>query len=194
MNRAPRSFWPGVLLTAGRIREIAHSRNREFDRDLTLVSSAALASTVWTVFIEFVHWMNASSANRSEGAKARAALIYVVDDEPMILDLARAILIPEGHRVECFRDPATALQAFAAQEPRPDLVIADFNMHPMNGFEFLQAMRRIHPAQRVLMISGAVSASFFDSVACRPNRFLAKPYKAGQLLEAVQALLTPKTD
>lgn len=138
--------------------------------------------------------MNLSSANRSEGAQARAALIYVVDDEPMILDLARAILVPQGHGVECFRDPATALQAFANQHPRPDLVIADFNMHPMNGFEFLQALRHIHPAQRVLMISGAVSASFFDSVACRPDRFLAKPFQVGQLLQTVQALLTAKTD
>lgn len=133
--------------------------------------------------------MNSFSASQTERAGTKSGLIYVVDDEPMILDLTRAVLLPEGHRVECFRDAATAFSAFTAQTPRPDLVIADFHMHPMNGLEFLRLLRRVHPAQRVLMISGTVSASFFESLACQPDGFLAKPYPARQLVEAVRALL-----
>ena len=34
-----------------------------------------------------------------------AALVYVVDDEPMLLELAMVILAPLGYQVQTYRDP-----------------------------------------------------------------------------------------
>ena len=46
-----------------------------------------------------------------------AGFIYVVDDEPMLLELATVILEPQGYRVKCFRDPELALESFGQANP-----------------------------------------------------------------------------
>ena len=49
--------------------------------------------------------------------------VFVVDDEPMLLELAAVIIAPLGCEVRTFRDPETALREFAIA--RPDLVLTD---------------------------------------------------------------------
>jgi CheY-like chemotaxis protein len=126
-----------------------------------------------------------SSGRRKHGE----ALIYVVDDEPMLLELASVILEPLGYSVATFRSPETALRAFELAEPGPALVITDYAMHAMTGLTLASACRRIRPKQKVLMISGSVGPDILHDAPVRPDRFLAKPYHAKQLIEAVEATL-----
>jgi CheY-like chemotaxis protein len=112
-----------------------------------------------------------------------------VDDEPMLLELASVILEPLGYSVATFRSPETALRAFELAEPGPALVITDYAMHAMTGLTLASACRRIRPKQKVLMISGSVGPDILHDAPVRPDRFLAKPYHAKQLIEAVEATL-----
>lgn len=116
-------------------------------------------------------------------------LVYVVDDEPMLLELASVILEPLGYQVVTFRDPEAALEAFTHGRPRPDLLITDYAMHHLNGMELIQECRRIEPSQKILLLSGTVGPEIFHQASCQPNRFLAKPYQAGQLVDLVRAVL-----
>lgn len=133
--------------------------------------------------------MNQNQPQNPDGAKAGPALLYVVDDEPMLLELAAMILEPVGYRVLTFRDPGTALSAFSSAAPRPDLVITDYAMRPMSGLDLMQACRKLEPRQKVLFISGTVDEPFFDDPATKPDLFLAKPYQARELVDAVRDLL-----
>jgi len=126
----------------------------------------------------------------SSGARQPAKLlIYVVDDEPMLLELAEVVLGPICYRVQTFRDPESALDAFAAEPQAPALVITDYAMHTMNGLELIEACRKLQPRQKILMVSGTVDEQIYNHLAVKPDRFLAKPYQAKQLIEAVKALL-----
>jgi CheY-like chemotaxis protein len=116
-------------------------------------------------------------------------LIYVVDDEPMLLELASAILEPLGYRIQTFRDPGEALQAFKAAKPPPVLVITDYAMQQMTGAELMEACRKFRPEQKVLLVSGTVGPEIFGAATDKPNRFLTKPYKPKQLIDLVEALL-----
>ncbi len=116
-------------------------------------------------------------------------LIYIVDDEPMLLELASVILEPLGYKVRTFRDPETALADFKAAQPRPDLIITDYAMHQFNGLELLESCRKLEPRQKVLLVSGTVGPEIFQNSAARPNRFLSKPYPAQQLIHVVSAVL-----
>jgi CheY-like chemotaxis protein len=127
--------------------------------------------------------MNHSKANNSNGKKA-GCLIFVVDDEPMLLELASVILEPLGYRVKTFRDPQSAVEAFTSSEPQPSLIITDYAMH------LIKACRKIQPQQRILMVSGTVDESIFRNSNVKPDRFLAKPYQAKQLVDLVAALLS----
>ncbi len=116
-------------------------------------------------------------------------LIYVVDDEAMLLELACVILEPLGYDVQTFRDPEAALRNFTAARPRPSLLITDYAMHHMNGMALIEACRRVEPKQKILLVSGTVGPDVFHSVPNKPDQFLAKPYHARQLIGLVRSML-----
>src|SRR5260370_25767202 len=107
----------------------------------------------------------------------------------MLLELAAVILQPLGYGVKTFRDPAAALRAFTASEPKPVLLITDYAMHAMTGLDLLKGCRRIQPRQKALMVSGTVDETTYSNSPCKPDRFLATPYQSKQLLAAVKSLL-----
>src|SRR6516225_601470 len=119
--------------------------------------------------------------------KASRGLIYVVDDEVMLLELATIILVPLGFTVETFGDPNSALAAFTAAQPRPLLLITDYAMHHMNGMALIAACRSLEPHQKTLLISGTVTEDIFRDSPCRPDAYVAKPYHARQLIEVVES-------
>jgi CheY-like chemotaxis protein len=133
--------------------------------------------------------MNELKANSQKTAQGEGPLIYVVDDEPMLLELATVILEPLGYRLETYRDAEEALRAFQAARPQPALIITDYAMHKMTGMDLMQACRRIHPRQKVLLVSGTVGPEIFENAPDKPNQFLSKPYQARELIEAVRSAL-----
>jgi CheY-like chemotaxis protein len=133
--------------------------------------------------------MNEPMANRSGSASSGGGAIYVVDDEPMLLELAAVILAPLGYSVQTFRSPEAAVQAFISAKPRPVLVITDYAMHTMNGLELIEACRRIQPGQKALLLSGSVAPDTYHNALTQPDGFLAKPYQAKQLVAAVKSML-----
>jgi CheY-like chemotaxis protein len=136
--------------------------------------------------------MSESRSGDTQPAKNSKPLIYVVDDEPMLLELASAILEPQGYQIQVFRDPEVALQTFTAAAPRPDLLITDYAMHTMNGMELIEQFRRLNPRQKILLVSGTVAEDIYDTSQVKPDRFLAKPYQAPQLVDLVKELLALK--
>jgi CheY-like chemotaxis protein len=134
--------------------------------------------------------MSQPLSHKTEAGNPGGAPIYLVDDEPMLLELASVILAPLGYPIKTFRNPEAALKAFASAQPPPALVITDFAMHGMNGLELIEACRRICPEQKTLVLSGTVGADFFFDAPTKPNRYLAKPYQAKQLIEVVRSMLT----
>ncbi|MCX6894051.1 MAG: response regulator [Verrucomicrobia bacterium] len=117
------------------------------------------------------------------------ALIYVVDDEPMLLELASVILNPLGYQVKTFRDPDTALQAFQSAQPLPALIITDYAMHTMTGMDLIAECKRLRPGQKIILVSGTVGEEVFNDSPVRPDRFLAKPYEIRELTELVRTVL-----
>ncbi len=136
--------------------------------------------------------MSETKSNNSKPAKNSGALVYVVDDEPMLLELAAAILEPQGYNIKTFRDPEIALQTFDAAKPRPELLITDYAMHTMNGMELIERFRKLEPRQKILLVSGTVGEDIYQNSTAKPDRFLAKPYQAQQLTNIVQSLLARK--
>jgi CheY-like chemotaxis protein len=129
---------------------------------------------------------NLNKARAEAGAKP---LIYVVDDEAMLLDLAAIILEPLGFDVKTFRDPGAALEAYTEACPRPALVITDYAMHSMNGMSLIEACRALEPSQKILLLSGTVGPEVYFGSPCEPDQFLEKPYQARQLIDMVKSML-----
>ncbi len=116
-------------------------------------------------------------------------LIFLVDDERMLGELAEIILQGEGYKTRYFEDPRDALFAFERDLPKPQLLITDYVMGSMDGLELIEACRQGCPELKTLMVSGTVEESYINQQPVRPNLFLAKPYAATALLAMVRTLL-----
>ena len=134
-------------------------------------------------------------SNSKKTAQARqkpGPLIYVVDDEPMLLELAMLVLGPLGYQVQTFRDPQAAMEAFVAAKPRPAIIITDYSMHNLTGMDLVRQCKQVQPGQKVILVSGTVGQEVFQDAAVKPDRFLAKPYEAKQLGDTVRAVLAER--
>ena len=110
----------------------------------------------------------------------------------MLLELATLVLGPLGYQVRTFRDPAAALEAFVAANPRPAVIITDYSMHNMTGMDLLKQTKQIQPGQKVILVSGTVGQEVFRDSPIKPDRFLAKPYETKQLGDMVRAVLAER--
>jgi DNA-binding NtrC family response regulator len=155
----------------------------------SIESQTPLASKPARVFTGNADGMSESKANNAAPKNNHRALIYVVDDEPMLLELASVILEPLGFGVKTFRDPDTAIENFSAAKPPPALIITDYSMHSTNGLDLIKACRSVHPRQRILLVSGTVDEYIYRDSPFKPDSFLAKPYQAKELVDAVESLL-----
>ena len=93
--------------------------------------------------------------------------IFVVDDEPMLLDLAATILQPLGFDVRMFRDPKKALGEYPAAKPA--LLVTDYAMDGMNGLDLIRECKRLNPLQKIMLVSGTVDQNIYADVCKNPD-------------------------
>ena len=116
-------------------------------------------------------------------------LIYIVDDEPLLLDLAEASLAPGGFTVKKFTDPDQALKSFAKARSKPDVLVTDYAMGKMNGVELLEKCRAHRSDVKCVLLSGTVGAEVVLDAPTKVDRFVGKPYQPETLLELVRRVL-----
>ncbi|WP_083264465.1 hybrid sensor histidine kinase/response regulator [Pseudohongiella acticola] len=114
--------------------------------------------------------------------------ILLVDDEPLILGTARAILEHMGYPVTAVSSAADARAALAEQEFA--LVITDFSMPGENGVSLIRHARALQPDIPVILVSGLGQIDELDDdTAANRLVMLPKPYKKQDLLNAIERLL-----
>jgi signal transduction histidine kinase/CheY-like chemotaxis protein len=121
--------------------------------------------------------------------------ILVVDDEPVILDLAETILNRFGYRVIRAENGEQALTIVAEQSGRVDLVILDLNMPGMGGHSCLEALAARYPDVPVLLASGySPNGSVRETLAAGAAGFIGKPYQLKEMLKVVRDIIdAPRT-
>lgn len=116
--------------------------------------------------------------------------ILVVDDEPLIREMAREILENNGYEVVEAVDGQEGLEVFMETPGGFDLVILDLVMPRLHGFQVMDRILQVAPATRILISSGFSPDSRAELTApTATTGFLAKPYRSRDLLEFVQKLI-----
>ena len=119
-----------------------------------------------------------------------APLVLCADDDEDILALVALRLERAGYRVARATDGEQALAR--ARELRPDVVVLDVMMPRRTGVEVLAEIRADEELRetRVVLLSARVQAADIDrGLDSGADAYLAKPFKAPELVETVQALL-----
>ena len=133
--------------------------------------------------------MNQVKKEGSPPAMKASALVYVVDDEPMVGDVVQAILKMGGYESVLFQDPNAAFKAISEANPKPTLLLTDFQMPQMTGRELIQHCKKIHPALKTILYTGNVQEDTVAFYPARPDRFLRKPFTPKTLIDLVEAVL-----
>jgi DNA-binding NtrC family response regulator len=132
---------------------------------------------------------NCAEAMAVQGTTAVDRLLYVVDDERLIAEVVQQIFQIEGFKVEVFSDPAEALHAIRDASRKPDVLLTDYVMKPLNGMELVQKCREVHPALLTVLFSGNVTSKITDLYAQKPDAFVQKPFQPAALVQLVRELL-----
>jgi CheY-like chemotaxis protein len=116
---------------------------------------------------------------------ATAGKILIVDDEAAMRDLLRLHLANDGYQV--LAAEAAVVAGHLVVKEKPDLVIVDVHMPYMDGYEFVDALKK-DPETRDIPV---VFLTTDDNVATQASRlgaaaYLPKPVMADRLLEVVR--------
>lgn len=82
--------------------------------------------------------------------------IFVVDDDPAVTQTFKYILDFLGYETVLFSDSPTALEAMKSEDF--DLLLSDYNMPDINGFELVKKMLEIKPGLPVIICSGLMES------------------------------------
>ncbi len=154
--------------------------NEEFEK--------CLPSKIFRALISRIVADTSIQQNSSVRSK-ESIFIYVVDDEPTLLELAEYILEMEGYQFEKFEEPKKALAAFQAADPKPDLMITDYVMLGMDGLQLVGECRRIKPDLKSILVSGTVQEEVVHRSPTKVDSFLRKPYLAEEFLATIREVL-----
>jgi DNA-binding NtrC family response regulator len=116
--------------------------------------------------------------------------ILVVDDEPMVRDVATAILKRAGMTVVTADSGDEAVQRVAAEPQRFALVLVDLTMPGLSGAETLHRVHGIRPDLPVVVMSGyneEEASGRFEGKELAG--FLEKPFSTGALTSIVERVL-----
>lgn len=116
-------------------------------------------------------------------------LIYIVDDEPLLLDLAEASLASADFKLKKFLDPELALDSFLEARTKPALLITDYSMGKMNGLELVEKCRAAKPDLKSILVSGTAGAEIVLGSDVKVDRFVGKPYHPASLADMVRRVL-----
>jgi two-component system chemotaxis response regulator CheY len=108
--------------------------------------------------------------------------ILTVDDSRTMRDMLRLSLESAGFRVVQAEDGVHGLEVLAGE--MPDVIVTDINMPRMDGFGFIEAVRRSTP---VLVLTTEVDAEKKSRAkAAGATGWIVKPFDPVKLVDAIR--------
>ena len=111
--------------------------------------------------------------------------ILVVDDDELIRTTLSLFLEKNGFESEVARDAESALALM--KRAGYDVVVTDYQMPGMSGLELIGQIRVISPSSAVILISGCMDETLFES--CGADLCLRKPFAVDVFMESVSRVL-----
>ena len=125
-----------------------------------------------------------------EESHARTERVILVDDDSSVRTATQHILEYLGFEVQAYPDGQTAIQAIARDHQPISLLVTDYNMPGLTGYELAQLFRTLRPEVPILIASGADENSILAEIG--PSEmppFVRKPYSLNSLANKVREIL-----
>jgi CheY-like chemotaxis protein len=138
-------------------------------------------------------WLPIAVPSNPQTTRGNGEVVLIVDDEPLLLELAVQRLTELGYTALAYSSSQAALQALIDTGSRIDLVLTDENMPEMSGSELVAAIRAKRIDVPVIMMSGDVTAALQERArAAGVSELLGKPLRETSLAAALTRCLRLK--
>jgi PAS domain S-box-containing protein len=114
-------------------------------------------------------------------------ILFIEDDADQRASVPRA-LETLGYKVIAAENAEEGLNQFLAKKNQFDLIITDYDMPKINGFEFAERLRRVSPTTPIIMVSGRqfeFSAYRYENI----KTLVIKPYDKITISAAVRQVM-----
>jgi two-component system KDP operon response regulator KdpE len=113
--------------------------------------------------------------------------ILVIEDEPAIRGILRALLEAERYR---FIEAETAARgAIEARSHKPDLMLIDLGLPDGDGVEVIRSVRKWSPMPIVVLSARTMEEQKIAALDAGADDYVTKPFSAPELLARVRAAL-----
>lgn len=121
---------------------------------------------------------------------SKKRLVLIVDDERCIQECLGYVLSNRGFAVDSAENGKVALEKIS--QHKPDIIILDFTMPQMDGFQVLKQLRAHPDTQDIPIIFSSAYQHIKQMIKDMPGaavKYLEKPYDLEYLLEQIESLL-----
>lgn len=157
---------------------------------ITVTSAPGKGSCFTVLFPVAARAAGTSIATARNDALDGAGTVLVVDDEPVVLEMAKRALERHGYEVLVAESGMAALDVFRRYAGEIALVVLDLSMPGMNGEDALPELRKIRPGTKVVVSSGYTEAETMTLFQGQKiSGFLQKPYTVSGIADKVKRAL-----
>ncbi len=120
--------------------------------------------------------------------------VFIVDDSKFIITLLEALLKKSGYDVKIFYDAKSAIKALSSELPH--LIISDYLMPEMDGFEFCKIVKSYPRTKDIKFILVTGYDDINAKVKCfeiGADDYLLKPFNNDEVLARVKTHITLKS-
>lgn len=117
-------------------------------------------------------------------------VVMVVDDDAILLEVAKRLLVLAGCEVIAAGSGADAVEIARSHDGTIDVVLTDFHMPDLDGLEVATVMAEVRPDAVVVLMSGSGAPEIGDGTG--PTAMLAKPFGQSQLRAAIVEALVER--
>jgi len=160
---------------------------REYNGFITLTSKVGVGTSFY-IFLPWIEKVGETEDTKETEQKTKTHNILLVDDELIILDVAKELLEELGCTVHATDDGHEAL-LLIKENPDINLAIIDRIMPKMDGFTLLKKIKEQKPEVKVVFASGFVQES--DIIEFKNHGaidFIQKPYKLEDLVKLLNKM------
>jgi signal transduction histidine kinase/CheY-like chemotaxis protein/peptide methionine sulfoxide reductase MsrB len=143
--------------------------------------------TIFRIYLPEIEHETSTEEKKEETVKIQGSgLILVIDDEEMIRNTARSILMDHGYEVITAPGGNEGLEIYRKRHSDIHTVLLDMGMPGMNGREIFLEMQKIDSNARVILCSGLRMDNYLEKVLNLGFAdFLHKPFNMNELLRKV---------
>jgi PAS domain S-box-containing protein len=124
--------------------------------------------------------------------RANGELLLIVDDEKLILQVAKTLLEGHGYQVLTAGDATEALALFAVRKDEIKLVLTDLAMPLMDGIALIRTLQKMKPGVCIIASTGrgGDEQRMHQLADLHVRSCLTKPYNKDKLLTTLQEALS----